>query len=203
MDRAAGIGLGVGALSLVGLLASELRGRPAARAALKTTCSLGFVAVALASGGSGRYGALVLAGLALSVVGDVLLLSQAKKVFLAGLVAFLLAHVAYAAAFAPLSSRTLGALLLVTAAVSGILAWLWPHLGEMRVPVLAYCAVIGTMVWLALGVPSTLVRAGALLFFVSDLLVARGRFVRAGKVNQLVGWPLYYAGQYLLALSVG
>ena len=79
---------------------------------------------------------------------------------------------------------------LVVAALAGILTWLWPHLGEMRLPVLAYCAVIGAMVWLALG-----------LFFVSDLFVARGRFVRPGKLNQLVGWPLCYAGQFLLALS--
>ena len=50
--------------------------------------------------------------------------------------------------------------------------------------------------------PDPLVQWGAGLFFVSDLFVARGRFVRPGKVNQLVGWPLYYAGQFLPALSL-
>jgi uncharacterized membrane protein YhhN len=110
--------------------------------------------------------------------------------------------VAYAAAFSPISSRPMLLMPLVIAALAVILKWLWPHLGEMRLPVLAYCVVIGAMVWLALGVPDPLVRWGAGLFFVSDLFVARGRFVRPGKVNQLVGWPLYYAGQFLLALSL-
>lgn len=202
MNQAAGIELGVGAVALSVLLWAEVRDRPLARGLAKTTCSACFVAVALSSGVHGRYAALVVTGLLLSVAGDVLLLSRAQKTFLAGLVAFLLAHVAYAAAFAPISSRPMLLLPLVIAALAGILAWLWPHLGEMRLPVLAYCAVIGAMVWLAIGVPDPLVRSGAGLFFVSDLFVARGRFVRPGKVNQLVGWPLYYAGQFLLALSL-
>jgi uncharacterized membrane protein YhhN len=203
VNDATWIGLDAGALALAVLLWAEVRDRPVARAAAKATCSLCFVAVALAGGVHGAYAGLVVTGLVLSVAGDVLLLSRAEKAFLAGLVSFLLAHVAYAAAFAPISSRAPLPLLAVAAALAGILAWLWPHLGAMRLPVLAYCAVIGVMVWLALGVPRPLVRWGALLFFVSDLLVARGRFVRPGKVNQLVGWPLYYGGQFLLALSVG
>jgi hypothetical protein len=46
------------------------------------------------------------------------------------------------------------------------------------------------------------VRAGALLFYLSDLAVARDRFVRPGLANRLVGLPLYYAGQVLLALAL-
>jgi uncharacterized membrane protein YhhN len=202
MNQATWIGLGTGAAALAVLLWSEVRDRSLARGLAKATCSACFVAVALSGGVHGRYAALVVTGLLLSVAGDVLLLSRAKKTFLAGLVAFLLAHVAYAAAFAPRSSRPMLLLPLVVAALAGILTWLWPHLGEMRLPVLAYCAVIGAMVWLALGVPDPLVRWGAGLFFVSDLFVARGRFVRPGKLNQLAGWPLYYAGQFLLALSL-
>ena len=202
MNQATGIGLGMGAVALAVLLWAEVRDRALTRGLAKATCSACFVAVALSGGVHGRYAALVVTGLLLSVAGDVLLLSRAQKTFLAGLVAFLLAHVAYAAAFAPISSRPMLLLPLVVAALLGILMWLWPHLGEMRLPVLAYCAVIGAMVWLAIGVPDPLVRWGAGLFFVSDLFVARGRFVRPGKVNQLVGWPLYYAGQFLLALSL-
>jgi len=203
VTASAWIALGVGLPAQAALLAAEVRDRPRARAAAKVTCSLGFVAAALAGGVPGRYAAWVLAGLALSVAGDALLLSRARAAFLAGLVAFLLAHVAYAAAFAPRSARPGWALAAVAAVVAAVLAWLWRHLGDLRVPVVAYCAVIGAMLWLALGVPSGLVRGGALLFFVSDLFVARDRFVAPGRVNRLVGWPLYYAGQYLLALSAG
>ena len=58
------------------------------------------------------------------------------------------------------------------------------------------------MLWLALGVGRLEVRLGGLLFWLSDLLVARHRFVRAEPSNRLVGLPLYYAGQYLIALAV-
>jgi uncharacterized membrane protein YhhN len=44
---------------------------------------------------------------------------------------------------------------------------------------------------------------GSLLFYVSDLAVARHRFVRPDFVNRVVGLPLYYAGQFLLALTIG
>jgi uncharacterized membrane protein YhhN len=203
LNRATWIGLDVGALALAGLLWAEVRDRPVARGLAKTACALAFVGVGLAGGVHGRYAGLVVAALVLSAAGDVLLLARGERAFLAGLGSFLLAHLAYAAAFAPSSSRPAILLPVVVATVAGVLAWLWPHLGAMRLPVVAYCTVIGAMVWLALGVPDPLVRLGALLFFVSDLFVARGRFVRPGKVNQLVGWPLYFGGQFLLALSAG
>ncbi len=41
-----------------------------------------------------------------------------------------------------------------------------------------------------------------MLFYLSDLFVARERFVTSAFVNRLVGLPLYYGGQVLLALSV-
>jgi len=43
---------------------------------------------------------------------------------------------------------------------------------------------------------------GAVAFYLSDLGVARDRFVSKGFVNRLVGLPLYYGGQLLLAYSV-
>jgi uncharacterized membrane protein YhhN len=44
--------------------------------------------------------------------------------------------------------------------------------------------------------------AGAALFYLSDLAVARQRFVAPGFENKLIGLPLYYAGQLLLASAV-
>jgi uncharacterized membrane protein YhhN len=188
---------------MAALLWAEVRDRPVVRGLAKTACALAFVGVGLAGGVHGSYAALIVVALVLSAAGDVLLLARSKRAFLAGLGSFLLAHLAYAAAFAPISTRPVIFLPVVVASVAGVLAWLWPRLGSMRLPVLAYCSVIGAMVWLASGVPDPLVRLGALLFFVSDLFVARGRFVRPGKLNQLVGWPLYFGGQFLLALSAG
>ncbi|HSN93276.1 MAG TPA: lysoplasmalogenase [Anaeromyxobacteraceae bacterium] len=182
-------------------LAAEARGAPALRAITKVAASLGFVAVALLGGVRGGFGAGILAGLALSVAGDALLLSERRPAFLAGLVAFLLAHVAYAAAFAGAARPAAWTALPLAAALALVLRWLWPHLGSMKVPVLAYCLVISAMVFLALGVDRPEVRVGASLFYLSDLLVARDRFVRPGLRNRLFGLPLYYAAQVLLALA--
>jgi len=78
--------------------------------------------------------------------------------------------------------------------------------GRMKVPVLAYIVIITLMVAMALGTtpaPGGVLRlAGALAFYVSDLAVARDRFVSAGFINRLIGLPLYYGGQLLLATSV-
>jgi uncharacterized membrane protein YhhN len=184
-------------------LAAERRGIAWLRAAAKLGASATFVALALALGPQGRFGLAVLVALALSLLGDALLLSARKPAFLAGLVAFLLAHVAYVVAFAPRSRPSPLVLAAILAVTAGVVRWLWPHAGELRVPVLAYAAVIAAMLWLALGVPRVAVQAGAALFWLSDLTVARDRFVRDSFANRLVGLPLYYAGQLLLASTVG
>jgi len=44
-----------------------------------------------------------------------------------------------------------------------------------------------------------LLLTGALMFLVSDLAVARDRFVAQGFINRLWGLPLYYAAQLVLA----
>jgi len=44
---------------------------------------------------------------------------------------------------------------------------------------------------------------GAILFYLSDLFVARHRFMKQEFVNRLLGLPLYYSGQFLLAFSIG
>ena len=47
-----------------------------------------------------------------------------------------------------------------------------------------------------------LLLAGAALFFVSDLAVARDKFVGASFLNRAWGLPAYYAGQLLIAWSL-
>ena len=44
---------------------------------------------------------------------------------------------------------------------------------------------------------------GALAFYISDIFVARQRFLKAEFVNRLIGLPLYYSGQFMLAFSIG
>jgi hypothetical protein len=48
-----------------------------------------------------------------------------------------------------------------------------------------------------------MVFVGALSFYFSDVFVARDRFIEQQFLNRLLGLPLYFAGQFLLAFSVG
>lgn len=198
-------------ISLVLLLVAEQRGSALGKWLTKPAASLGFIWAALASGAlSSTWGRVVLAGLVLSMLGDILLIPKDKRAFLAGLISFLLGHVAYVVAFGlrgiagPPVGMALVPLVLVGAVV---LRWLWPHLpGRMRIPVLAYVLIISAMVAMAVGtVAHTFdprIMTGAVLFFLSDLFVARNRFVLPGFVNRLFGLPLYFAGQLLIAASV-
>jgi len=68
----------------------------------------------------------------------------------------------------------------------------------------SYLAAISLMVVLASGTmaaagPQLLI--GAVMFAVSDIFVARERFVSPSVVNRLWGLPLYYAAQLIFALS--
>lgn len=183
---------------------------------LKTPLSLLFILAALIQEHPHtEYYHIMLAGLLLCLGGDVLLIFPPKKAFLAGLVSFLLGHVFYVAAFLSVSQPSY-TLLLPAAAVCafsiGIFMWLKPHLGSMTLPVILYVVVITGMVVAAGSVlldgslPAAarwLIAIGALLFYFSDLFVARNRFVVKAHLNRMVGLPLYYTGQFLLAFSVG
>jgi len=82
----------------------------------------------------------------------------------------------------------------------------------MLIPVSAYIAVITVMLvgaWTVLGDDGVkfsgrlLVFIGAVSFYISDLFVARDRFLKTEFTNRFLGLPLYYFGQFLLAFSVG
>jgi uncharacterized membrane protein YhhN len=91
------------------------------------------------------YRSLVVAGLAASLAGDVLLMLPRDR-FAAGLASFLLAHLLYIAAFAPAAGLTHPGLLLVFAAAgAATYALLHARLGRMRLPVIVYVAAIVAM----------------------------------------------------------
>lgn len=182
---------------------ADARGRPLPRAVGKGAASAAFLLLAALRLAPDRYGLLVLGALALSAAGDLCLLGRARRAFLAGVGLFLAAHLAYAAAFAPRARPSPLAVALLAAAAVAVVRWLWPHLGPLRVPVLAYAGAITAMLVLALGVPDLRVRLGAALFYASDLTVARDRFAAPGLANRAVGLPIYYAGQLLLAWTAG
>ena len=199
------------AVALAGLLVAERTSSRRGAFLCKPLASTGFVGAAIASGAlDSVYGRVILAALILSWLGDVFLLSSRSAFFLAGLGSFLLAHVAFGAAFvlrgqAP--AWTLGALILLAIPALIVARWLRPHLpADMRVPVHVYIVVITCMLALAAGALAAgapwIVLLGALTFYLSDLSVANDRFVRESFLNKLWGLPLYYFAQLCLATTL-
>jgi uncharacterized membrane protein YhhN len=167
----------------------------------KPLSSLGFLLVALSEGAlDSTYGQIVLAGLLLGALGDVALMFE--RWFLGGLVLFAAGHIAYIVAFADRASPTIPSVAIasVTAIAAG--AWLLPRI-DMRMAVAFYIVVISVMLATGLAAgQSGYVRVGAAAFALSDLLVARERFLTSDPRNAMWGLPLYYTAQVLIALSV-
>ena len=90
-----------------------------------------------------------------------------------------------------------------SAVVKSLLIWLWPSLGGLRLPVLAYICVITAMGVMSLlaGFPSWIVPAGALLFMLSDSLIAVGKFKHPIRYDNYLIWCTYYVGQVCIAVG--
>ncbi len=182
----------------------------------KTTLSLLFIlAVVIQPHPFPSFYHFLLVGLIFCLGGDVFLALPQKRMFLLGLISFLIGHLLYVIAF--FSAAEIGQWTwigtLVAMVISGLVyLWLRPHLGAMNGPVLLYIIVITAMLsgaWSILGDSSltltgrVMIFGGAVLFYFSDIFVARDRFLKNSFLNRLVGLPMYYAGQFLLAFSVG
>jgi len=183
---------------------------------IKSVLSLLFVMTVLLQPHSvPAYYHYLLAGLFFCLIGDVCLALPQEKGFRGGLVAFLVGHVFYIFSFSSLVqiSHWISAGLLVFWAIStSIFFWLRPHLKSMLIPVLLYILVITVMAsgaWAVFWKSSfqisgrAFILAGSLCFYFSDLFVARNKFIKDEYRNRLLGLPLYYTGQFLLAFSVG
>ena len=190
------------AIACVALVIAEWRRIAALRVVAKICASLAFLGVGVLADVDRHF---MIAGLALGVAGDVALLGTGKRAFIAGLAAFLAGHLAYIAGMAALvpPAHWLAWPALVPLAAGALaLYWLWPHLGSLRIAVIAYVLAIVVMVIAALAVRERSLALGAALFFASDLAVARDKFVAPSVTNRAWGLPAYYAAQLLVAWSL-
>ncbi|SPM37194.1 Uncharacterized membrane protein YhhN, partial [Mycobacterium rhizamassiliense] len=145
--------------------------------------------------------------LLLSAAGDFLLaVPWWPPSFVAGLGAFLLAHVCFVGALLPLAAKgklsrlRIGAVVLMCAAAFGLLVWFWPHLGSDKLPVTAYLLVLTIMVCTAFmaKLPTAWAAAGAACFALSDSMIAIGRFILVNEALAVPIWWLYAAAQILI-----
>lgn len=159
---------------------------------------------------SGPYRTWITVGLLLSLAGDALL-ALPQDLFIAGLLAFLLAHLAYVSAYLTRSRQAAWLWLMAAAGLVTGFVWLLEDrgdLGALRVPVCAYAAVIGVMLWRAgslrgLDAAGRWALTGAALFVASDMLLAWNRFVAPdGDIyRRCLSILLYWAGQWGIAAS--
>ncbi|HMM50860.1 MAG TPA: lysoplasmalogenase [Burkholderiaceae bacterium] len=161
--------------------------------------------------GDARLRRGVLAGLVFSLAGDVLLMLS-PRLFVGGLLAFLVAHLCYLRAFTV--DTRLFARVLPLAALGAVglavLAFLWGGLAPaLRGPVIAYVVVLVAMAaqaivrWQEHPEPGTRMAAiGAVLFVVSDALLATDRF--RSPIAAAPVWVLgtYWAAQWGIAQSL-
>ena len=164
------------------------------------------------------YRRAILLGMAFSCVGDIALMLPFDA-FVPGLIAFLLAHLCYIVAFR--AGFRAGRDLLIAAALLAVfaginLAGLWPLLpSDLRIPVVVYVVVLALMATLALArawtnnaaTPSAPTSArwaaiGAVLFVISDSVLAWDRFGGGLPAATLCVLSTYYAAQYCIARSV-
>jgi uncharacterized membrane protein YhhN len=175
-----------------------------------TTTLIFALAVTFLRGCPSPYAAGILLGLIFSLAGDVFLMLPGDK-FLPGLVSFLLAHLAYIFAFSQGGSFRLSVALLPFVLYGGLIFWfLYPGLGKLKAPVALYIGVILVMAWqawaffYAVGTPQAAHAFwGALLFVLSDSLLAVNRFRQKLPLAKLWILGTYFTAQWLIALSLG
>ncbi|MCI0519743.1 MAG: lysoplasmalogenase [Chloroflexi bacterium] len=154
-------------------------------------------------------------GLLFSMGGDIALMLP-KEQFILGLISFLIAHLAYLVGF----NQTLPALSLPTLIMAVLVGVTAARLyraiaaglaasgrNALRTPVLAYSSVISLMLLSALltlvrpeweAVASLFAGGGAILFFLSDSILALNKFVRPIQNGRLIVIITYHLGQALI-----
>jgi uncharacterized membrane protein YhhN len=164
---------------------------------------------------SARYQRWMALGMALSLAGDVFLMLP-QDAFVQGLVSFLLAHLCFIAAFlddSHFAERPLGMLACVAYGAFNLWA-LWPSLPmALHVPVVVYVLVLAAMGGQAVvrarrhvmderALSAQWAMAGALVFMLSDTLLAWNRFRFVIPMSALWVLATYYTALWCMARSV-
>jgi uncharacterized membrane protein YhhN len=202
------------ALVLAGLLAAgDWYSRWRDNAGLEYVCKPGtlialIAAAALLDPDTSAVRAWFLAALVLSLAGDVLLMLP-KEQFVAGLGAFLLAHLCFIGGFAAGGLRgvafalsLVGTAIVLAPVARRVLRGVQRNEPELRPPVVAYLVVIGVMLAAAVASGNPIAAVGAVLFVTSDSMIAWSKFVApfdAAPVAIMVTYHLAQAG-FVLSL---
>lgn len=176
-----------------------------------TVIIAGFAVLSIIDDGVSAYRVLVLSALVFSLIADTMLMVVEVNLMEQGIVYFMLGHVMYIAAFS-LDYRFHGWNAAVAAVLLVLLLMFYRGIrgsaGRLRIPILVYAVVLCTMLFFALSQlnneisrQSLFIMAGALLFVISDFLLAYLSFIRPHRQESVIVWAVYAPAQLLLALS--
>ncbi len=201
-------------LFVLALLLAEIKADRRAQFIFKPAAAFGFILLAIQFGAlETDFGRLVIAGLFACAIGDVFLLSRKRvSLFKSGMAAFAIGHLLYIIAAKQIISQDLSAGIYIGTWLIGIVLGLAtfyvlkPNLSQdMLWPVGIYTLIISAMIVYALQTDFTGAHKyfllAAILFAISDVFVARDRFIKASPKNAFVITPFYFAAQALFAFS--
>lgn len=161
----------------------------------------------------GKLRNMIIIALIMSWFGDWLLIFQEYNpiFFILGLVAFLMAHIAYIIGFLRIENNmpVVNKILIITVFIiysTGLVYMLWPGLGDMMLPVIVYAMVLTTMGIIGIiknNNQNILVSLGVLLFVASDSLLALNKFLNQFAYSGLFIMITYIAAQYLIIEGIG
>lgn len=151
---------------------------------------------------SGHRRLLIFLGLLFSAGGDIALDLDRKEYFVIGLSLFLVAHLLYSSSFymsRQFKKAYFVRVVFVLVCMVIMLILLIPNLDKMVIPVLCYIAAIFSMCMLAALQPGWMIFLGAMVFMLSDSMIAINKFI--SPIPAANYWILvtYYIGQYFIA----
>jgi len=159
-------------------------------------------------------------GILLSLLGDVLLMISLDRLFLHGLIAFLLAHVFYVIGFnipiPAISAWSVILAILIGWGGARVIRHILTSVAasgnvRMRLPIIVYSVVISLMLLSAMiklndlswnAGASLLVALGAFLFYISDIVLAWNKFVAPIQNGRIYNIAAYHLGQITLIAGV-
>jgi uncharacterized membrane protein YhhN len=162
---------------------------------------------------------ILLTALIFSWIGDVILIFAdiAEIYFILGLVSFLIAHITYCVLF---NKQIIGEIqinkvlfglgsLVIAFYLTAIILVLMPNLGDLKIPVIVYAAVISTMLLFAFNgyliwkKPGALyIFLGAITFVISDSILAFDKFHAPIEKSSFFIMLSYLVAQYLIVVGI-
>jgi uncharacterized membrane protein YhhN len=156
----------------------------------------------------------IIAALSFSFLGDVFLMFEEKfpLCFIFGLACFLITHIFYISYFVQKKDSTGNLMkaypflpIIIILYTFFLLYLLFPHLGDLKIPVIVYACIISAMLYFSLQLSGKMERTnrylfigGALCFVISDSLLALNKFYQPFLPAPVLIMATYCAAQFLI-----